>query len=223
MNITCRNINKSYADINSQNQNCVLKNIDLKIKTGEAIALRGPSGSGKTTLLNIISGLDDPSSGDILFDDILMRNLDTSARAVFRNQNLGIIYQFFNLLDDFNVYENIAMPLLLRGENKKNVHEKISSIVDKIGISEKINSNVKLLSGGESQRVAIARAIIGLPRIILADEPTGNLDKDNTDKVVNLLIETCKRNNTSLLMVTHDIDLLNKFEKVYSLESGNLV
>jgi len=223
MNITCRNINKSYADINSQNQNCVLKNIDLKIKTGEAIALRGPSGSGKTTLLNIISGLDDPSSGDILFDDILMRNLDTSARAVFRNQNLGIIYQFFNLLDDFNVYENIAMPLLLRGENKKNVHEKISSIVDKIGISEKINSNVKLLSGGESQRVAIARAIIGLPRIILADEPTGNLDKDNTDKVVSLLIETCKRNNTSLLMVTHDIDLLNKFEKVYSLESGNLV
>ena len=223
MNITCRNINKSYADINSQNQNCVLKNIDLKIKTGEAIALRGPSGSGKTTLLNIISGLDDPSSGDILFDDILMRNLDTSARAVFRNQNLGIIYQFFNLLDDFNVYENIAMPLLLRGENKKNVYEKISSIVDKIGISEKINSNVKLLSGGESQRVAIARAIIGLPRIILADEPTGNLDKDNTDKVVNLLIETCKRNNTSLLMVTHDIDLLNKFEKVYSLESGNLV
>ena len=115
------------------------------------------------------------------------------------------------------------MPLLLRGENKKNVHEKISSIVDKIGISEKINSNVKLLSGGESQRVAIARAIIGLPRIILADEPTGNLDKDNTDKVVSLLIETCKRNNTSLLMVTHDIDLLNKFEKVYSLESGNLV
>ena len=223
MNITCRNINKSYADINSQNQNCVLKNIDLKIKTGEAIALRGPSGSGKTTLLNISSGLDDPSSGDILFDDILMRNLDTSARAVFRNQNLGIIYQFFNLLDDFNVYENIAMPLLLRGENKKNVHEKISSIVDKIGISEKINSNVKLLSGGESQRVAIARAIIGLPRIILADEPTGNLDKDNTDKVVSLLIETCKRNNTSLLMVTHDIDLLNKFEKVYSLESGNLV
>ena len=223
MNITCRNINKSYADINSQNQNCVLKNIDLRIKTGEAIALRGPSGSGKTTLLNIISGLDDPSSGDILFDDILMRNLDTSARAVFRNQNLGIIYQFFNLLDDFNVYENIAMPLLLRGENKKNVHEKISSIVDKIGISEKINSNVKLLSGGESQRVAIARAIIGLPRIILADEPTGNLDKDNTDKVVSLLIETCKRNNTSLLMVTHDIDLLNKFEKVYSLESGNLV
>ena len=208
MNITCRNINKSYADINSQNQNCVLKNIDLKIKTGEAIALRGPSGSGKTTLLNIISGLDDPSSGDILFDDILMRNLDTSARAVFRNQNLGIIYQFFNLLDDFNVYENIAMPLLLRGENKKNVHEKISSIVDKIGISEKINSNVKLLSGGESQRVAIARAIIGLPRIILADEPTGNLDKDNTDKVVSLLIETCKRNNTSLLMVTHDIDCL---------------
>ena len=222
MNITCRNINKSYADINSQNQNCVLKNIDLKIKTGEAIALRGPSGSGKTTLLNIISGLDDPSSGDILFDDILMRNLDTSARAVFRNQNLGIIYQFFNLLDDFNVYENIAMPLLLRGENKKNVHEKISSIVDKIGISEKINSNVKLLSGGESQRVAIARAIIGLPRIILADEPTGNLDKQSGDNILSILKELNKQGKT-IIMITHNLDHAKKFKKVVKLVDGRVV
>ena len=200
----------------------ILKDIQLKILPGELVALKGPSGSGKTTLLNIIAGLDNPTSGEVLFDDISMNKLGINQRTSFRNKNLGIIFQFFNLLNDFNVYENIAMPLLLRNNNNLDIKEKVYSIADEIGILDKIDSNISILSGGESQRVAIARAIIGLPKIILADEPTGNLDKQNTDKVINLLTKTCKNYNASLLMVTHDTELLAKFEKVYSLDSGNL-
>lgn len=223
MNINCKNIGKIYIQNNLLESNCVLKDIHLNILSGEIVALKGPSGSGKTTLLNIISGLDNPTSGEILFDNISMNELSLNQRTSFRNKNLGIIFQFFNLLDDFNVYENIAMPLLLRKGNNLDIKKKVYSIADEIGILDKMNSNISLLSGGESQRVAIARSIIGEPKIILADEPTGNLDKENTNKVINLLVETCKRNNTSLLMVTHDTELLTKFEKVYSLESGSLI
>ncbi|MEC9206264.1 MAG: ABC transporter ATP-binding protein [Pseudomonadota bacterium] len=223
MNINCKNIGKIYIQNNLLESNCVLKDIHLNILSGEIVALKGPSGSGKTTLLNIISGLDNPTSGEILFDNVSMNELSLNQRTSFRNKNLGIIFQFFNLLDDFNVYENIAMPLLLRKGNNLDIKKKVYSIADEIGILDKMNSNISLLSGGESQRVAIARSIIGEPKIILADEPTGNLDKENTNKVINLLVETCKRNNTSLLMVTHDTELLTKFEKVYSLESGSLI
>ena len=223
MKINCKKINKFYIDENSYNKNNVLGDVNLEISTGSIIALKGPSGSGKSTLLNIISGLDDPSSGNITFNDVLMQGLDINERTKFRNQNIGIVFQFFNLLDDFSVFENIAMPLFIRGENKENVKNKVCSLTDEIGLLNKINSNVSLLSGGESQRVAIARAMIGSPKIILADEPTGNLDKNNTDKIINFLIKTCRKNNTSLLMVTHDTELLTKFDKVYSLESGVLV
>ena len=222
MKIECQNINKSYIDKKSFNKNNVLKEINLQIPAGETIALTGPSGSGKTTLLNIISGLDEPTSGNVIFDSKSMQKFDLNQRTKFRNHNLGLVFQFFNLLDDFSVYENIAMPLLIRGEKNEIIKEKVNILLDKIGLLKKINSNVTSLSGGESQRVAIARAMVGLPKLILADEPTGNLDKENTEKIINFLIDTCKKNNISLLMVTHDTELLNKFEKVYLLESGNL-
>ena len=222
MKIECQNINKSYIDEKSFNKNNVLKEINLQIPAGETIALTGPSGSGKTTLLNIISGLDEPTSGNVIFDSKSMQKFDLNQRTKFRNHNLGLVFQFFNLLDDFSVYENIAMPLLIRGEKNEIIKEKVNILLDKIGLLKKINSNVTSLSGGESQRVAIARAMVGLPKLILADEPTGNLDKENTEKIINFLIDTCKKNNISLLMVTHDTELLNKFEKVYLLESGNL-
>jgi len=222
MKIECQNINKSYIEAKSFNKNNVLKEINLQILAGETIALTGPSGSGKTTLLNIISGLDEPTSGNVLFDSKSMQKFNLNQRTKFRNHNLGVVFQFFNLLDDFSVYENIAMPLLIRGEKNKIIKEKVNILLDKIGLLKKINSNVTSLSGGESQRVAIARAMVGLPKLILADEPTGNLDKENTEKTINFLIDTCKKNSISLLMVTHDTELLNKFERVYLLESGNL-
>tara|TARA_B100000427_G_scaffold138911_1_gene115515 strand:- start:62 stop:745 length:684 start_codon:yes stop_codon:yes gene_type:complete len=222
MNINCIGITKSYSDTKTSDRNNVLKEVNLKINEGEAVALTGPSGSGKTTLLNIISGLDDPSSGNVFFDDISMQQLSLNKRTKFRNNNLGVVFQFFNLLDDFSVFENIAMPLFIQKENNKIIEERVKKILSEIGLSDKMNSNVTSLSGGESQRVAIARAMISLPKLILADEPTGNLDKDNTDKIITFLIDTCKKNNISLLMVTHDTELLKKFEKIYSLESGNL-
>ena len=222
MNINCIGITKSYSDTKTSDRNNVLKEVNLKISEGEAVALTGPSGSGKTTLLNIISGLDDPSSGNVFFDDISMQQLSLNKRTKFRNNNLGVVFQFFNLLDDFSVFENIAMPLFIQKENNKIIEERVKKILSEIGLSDKMNSNVTSLSGGESQRVAIARAMISLPKLILADEPTGNLDKNNTDKIITFLIDTCKKNNISLLMVTHDTELLKKFEKIYSLESGNL-
>ena len=222
MNINCIGITKSYSDTKTSDRNNVLKEVNLKINEGELVALTGPSGSGKTTLLNIISGLDDPSSGNVFFDDISIQQLSLNKRTKFRNNNLGVVFQFFNLLDDFSVFENIAMPLFIQKENNKIIEERVKKILSEIGLSDKMNSNVTSLSGGESQRVAIARAMISLPKLILADEPTGNLDKNNTDKIITFLIDTCKKNNISLLMVTHDTELLKKFEKIYSLESGNL-
>mgnify|MGYP001262604842 CR=1 FL=1 len=222
MNINCIGITKSYSDTKTSDRNNVLKEVNLKINEGELVALTGPSGSGKTTLLNIISGLDDPSSGNVFFDDISIQQLSLNKRTKFRNNNLGVVFQFFNLLDDFSVFENIAMPLFIQKENNKIIEERVKKLLNEIGLSDKTNSNVTSLSGGESQRVAIARAMISLPKLILADEPTGNLDKNNTDKIITFLIDTCKKNNISLLMVTHDTELLKKFEKIYSLESGNL-
>ena len=222
MNINCIGITKSYSDTKTSDRNNVLKEVNLKINEGELVALTGPSGSGKTTLLNIISGLDDPSSGNVFFDDISIQQLSLNKRTKFRNNNLGVVFQFFNLLDDFSVFENIAMPLFIQKENNKIIEERVKKLLNEIGLSDKTNSSVTSLSGGESQRVAIARAMISLPKLILADEPTGNLDKNNTDKIITFLIDTCKKNNISLLMVTHDTELLKKFEKIYSLESGNL-
>ncbi len=222
MNINCVYITKSYSNIQGSNQNDVLKKVNLRIDEGEIIALTGPSGSGKTTLLNIISGLDNPSSGDVFFDKTAIHKLSLNQRTKFRNNNLGIVFQFFNLLDDFNVFENIAMPLFIKNENNSVIEQRVKNILNEIDLLNKINSDVTSLSGGESQRVAIARAMIGLPKLILADEPTGNLDKENTEKIISFLINTCKKNNISLLMVTHDRELLKKFEKVYSIESGDL-
>tara|TARA_B100000029_G_scaffold222932_1_gene220816 strand:- start:3967 stop:4650 length:684 start_codon:yes stop_codon:yes gene_type:complete len=222
MNINCVDITKSYSDIQGSNQNDVLKKVNLRIDEGEIIALTGPSGSGKTTLLNIISGLDNPSSGDVFFDKTAIHKLSLNQRTKFRNNNLGVVFQFFNLLDDFNVFENIAMPLFIKNENNSVIEQRVKNILNEIDLLNKINSDVTSLSGGESQRVAIARAMIGLPKLILADEPTGNLDKENTEKIISFLINTCKKNNISLLMVTHDRELLKKFEKVYSIESGDL-
>ncbi len=201
----------------------VLKDINLKINENEFTALKGPSGSGKSTLLNLISGLDKPTSGEIIFENTLINKLSERELAAYRNYNISIIFQFFNLLNDLSVFENIALPLLIRNKTKASIQIKVNQLIKDIGLTNRAHQRVSLLSGGESQRVAIARALVTKPRLILADEPTGNLDKDNTFKVLELLINSCKANKTSLLMVTHDLELLEKFDKVYTLESGNLL
>tara|TARA_B100001769_G_scaffold243017_1_gene211403 strand:- start:1013 stop:1441 length:429 start_codon:yes stop_codon:yes gene_type:complete len=141
---------------------------------------------------------------------------------MFRNKHIGVVFQFFNLLNDLNVIDNISLPLLIRGESKKNIRYKVDKIINDIGLSNRANYNTNLLSGGEAQRVAIARALISNPSIILADEPTGNLDKKNTDNIIDMLIRLCKENNSTLIMVTHDTNLLPYFDNVYTMDSGKI-
>ena len=221
--LICKNISKPFRSANSNDRTDVLYNIDLTINCGETVALKGPSGSGKSTLLNLIAGLEEPTSGEIYLSKTDINKLGLNALASFRNQNIGIIFQFFNLINDLTVLENISLPLLLRGINKKIAEQRAMILIKNIGLVDRINYKTNLLSGGESQRVAIARALITEPKIILADEPTGNLDASNTVNVMKLLLDNCKINNTSLLMVTHDESLLSRFDKVLNLESGKIL
>jgi lipoprotein-releasing system ATP-binding protein len=220
MILSCKNLDKTYQNNNTSIAENVLKNINLNIEEGVLAALRGPSGSGKSTLLNLIAGLDCPTSGKVIFNNIVVNNLNNSELAIYRNKNIGIIFQFFNLLNDLTVYENIALPLIIRGEKRKQISKKVLPLIEEIGLMNRKDFKTNILSGGESQRVAIARSLVTEPKLILADEPTGNLDKSNTDMILDLLINSCKSTNSTLLMVTHDIDLLKKFDKVYTLESG---
>ena len=221
--LTCKNISKSFGLANSIDRVNVLYDINLTIDFGQTIALKGPSGSGKSTLLNLIAGLEEPTSGEICLSKTNINKLSVNGLASFRNENIGIIFQFFNLINDLTVLENISLPLLLRGINKKIVEQKAMVLFENIGLVDRINYKTNLLSGGESQRIAIARALITEPKIILADEPTGNLDTSNTVNVMKLLLDNCKINNTSLLMVTHDESLLSRFDKVLNLKSGKII
>ena len=221
--LTCKNISKSFGLANSVDRVNVLHDINLTIDFGQTIALKGPSGSGKSTLLNLIAGLEEPTSGEICLSKTNINKLSVNGLASFRNENIGIIFQFFNLINDLTVLENISLPLLLRGINKKIAEQKAMVLIENIGLVDRINYKTNLLSGGESQRIAIARALITEPKIILADEPTGNLDTSNTVNVMKLLLDNCKINNTSLLMVTHDESLLSRFDKVLNLKSGKII
>ena len=219
--LSCKKIYKSYNTTN-MGSNPVIDNVDLTIQKGELIALKGPSGSGKTTLLNLISGLDNITSGEIIFENHNLTLMNSDELSYFRNKNIGIIFQFFNLLNDLTVIENISMPLLLRGVSRKTAYNRALELVKELDLVERENYKTNLLSGGESQKVAIARSLITEPKIILADEPTGNLDTENTEKIIKLLINSCKTFGSSLLIVSHDENIIKHFNTVYKLDSGKL-
>lgn len=221
--LSCKNISKHFLLGNSLKSVEVLKDVSLNIDAGQITALKGPSGSGKSTLLNLISGLEEPSYGEIYLNKTCLNKLSINELSSFRNNNIGIIFQFFNLINDLSILENISLPLLLRGVAKKTAEQNAKVLIDNIGLLDRIDYKTNLLSGGECQRVAIARALITEPKIILADEPTGNLDAKNTLNVMKLLISNCRMNNTSLLMVTHDESLIAEFDKVLMLDSGKIV
>ena len=201
----------------------VLSNINLMIKNNETVALKGPSGSGKTTLLNLISGIDSVSSGKITFENYDITSMNESSLSKFRRDHLGIIFQFFNLINDLSVMENVMLPLSLTElELDKKVYL-AEKVLKSLELHHKADIRTNLLSGGESQRVAIARALVTRPRLIIADEPTGNLDKNNTDITIHLLLQSCKENQTSLIMVSHDETLMKRFDNVYELNSGRII
>ncbi len=214
--INCVNINKTFDQ--ADEQLTVLSNLSFSVKEGESIGLTGVSGCGKSTLLHILAGLDLPDSGEVNFNgkDIVL--LDRDDRAIFRNKNIGFVYQFHHLLPEFSAIENVALPLWLSGKSKENSFKEAKDILDKVDLKAKEDSKPNQLSGGERQRVAIARSIINKPSSILMDEPTGNLDSKNVDNFMNLVIDLSQDLNISLIIATHDNNVSSRLDRLLNLE-----
>jgi len=219
--IECRSLSFSYIDGN--NQTSVLNNLNFEVELGDSIAILGQSGCGKSTLLNLIAGLDSPSEGNVLINNINIAKLNEKDRTELRSNNFGFVYQFHHLLNDFSSIYNVALPLLIRGDNKESAILNSKKILTKVGLENRLNHNPSELSGGERQRVTIARAMVTEPACILADEPTGNLDAKNAKDVLELILELNENNTTSLLIVTHDLSIANKMNRKLTLSNSKLV
>jgi len=212
---------KSYNDGITRLE--VLKGIALTVKNNEFIAIEGPSGAGKSTLLHILGGLDNPTSGEVLFEGFSIQNLSDSERATFRNKRIGFVFQFYHLLPELNVLENVILPGLLKSwREKKAVVEYARSLLDNLGLDKRLSHRPNQLSGGEQQRVAIARALINKPDILLCDEPTGNLDSENGAKILTRLKKLHREDKMTIVMVTHDKEIAANADRVIYLKDGML-
>lgn len=217
--LTAKNITKIYQD--GKNTTTVLNGLDISVNTGERIAIVGTSGSGKSTLLHILGGLDVPTSGEVWLHGQLLNRLNETQRGNLRNQYLGFIYQFHHLLAEFTAIENVAMPLLMRDNVPINeARERAVQLLTKVGLAHRLTHRPSELSGGERQRVAIARALVTQPSLVLADEPTGNLDYANAQAVFEILSELQADFGTALLMVTHDRQLASMADKQLAMQNG---
>ena len=218
--VNCQKIGKVYQDGALSTE--VLNGVDLQLEQGEMLAIVGSSGSGKSTLLHILGTLDQASSGKMMILEQDIAALSRKEQAMFRNQHLGFIYQFHHLLMEFTALENTAMPLLIAGMAAKQAYEKAAVMLEKVGLSHRLHHKPSELSGGERQRVAIARALVNEPALVLADEPTGNLDKQNALKIYQLICELNQTLKTSFIVVTHDLELAAKLNKSAYLDDGKL-
>ena len=216
--IHVEDLHKSYYD--GESELPVLQGIDLEIYTSELLAVVGASGVGKSTLLHIIGTLDRPTAGSVLYDDQDVFTLSDTELARFRNKEIGFVFQFHHLLPEFTALENVAMGALITSSNNKTVYEEAASLLDYVGLSERLSHYPSQLSGGERQRVAIARALINQPKVVLADEPTGNLDRRSSDAVLELLWDLNSTSGQTFVIVTHNQELAQQVDRVIQLVDG---
>ena len=216
--IECRNLTKSYHDGTRELQ--ILRGVDLVVPEGETLAISGPSGVGKSTLLHLMGALDQPSAGDVFFRGAAMRAMGRAALNRMRNEEIGFVFQFYHLLPEFTALENVMMPAICKGARRAACRERGEALLEKVGLADRMRHKPGQLSGGEQQRVAIARALFNKPRIVLSDEPTGNLDENTSGGIIDLLWRLNAEENVSLVIVTHDEAFANDAQHWIHLHEG---
>lgn len=213
-------LTKAYADAGERL--VVLDALDLLVEPGETLAIIGASGSGKSTLLQLLAGLDIADSGEVSVGDKAIQGLSPAALGRLRNRHMGFVYQFHHLLPEFNALENVAMPLLLGGISPKEAAKQSAAMLTQVGLGARLKHRPAELSGGERQRAAVARALVGNPSVVLADEPTGNLDQANANQVFDLMLELNQQTGTAIVLVTHDVELATRMPRQELLQGGKL-
>ncbi|WP_158770148.1 lipoprotein-releasing ABC transporter ATP-binding protein LolD [Paraglaciecola sp. L1A13] len=218
--LNCVHLSKQYDD--GKNSVHILSDVNLTVNTSEQVAIVGTSGSGKSTLLHLLGALDQPTSGHVLFEQQDIFTFSSAQQAKFRNQSLGFVYQAHHLLPEFSALENVAMPRLIANEKREKALHHAEIMLNKVGLAHRLSHRPSMLSGGERQRVAIARALVNNPKLVLADEPTGNLDAKTGEGIYQLLNELRELSQTSFIVVTHDIQLASRLDRSLSLVNGQL-
>lgn len=220
--LRAENISKSFKTDSESGRLEILTDLNLTIGTSEIIAIIGSSGCGKSTLLHIMGGLDKPDSGSVIWNDQSIYNLKSDDLADLRNRNVGFVFQFHHLLPEFTAIENVMMPGFIKGTPEKEAEKKASALLNRLGLGGRLTHRPSQLSGGEQQRVSMARALMNEPSLILADEPTGNLDAANTESILSQLFELREDRNLSIALITHEREIANRCDVVYELHSGVL-